>query len=192
MHCRTQRKPVRRLVAKKERVHLSRKKDWPASIVPFAYCAIKTKSRPVCAAARADLTGPSCARKIISWWHHPTRPKFRAAGRAAAAWVECLRVSCECSSMKTSCADLSRSWSRACKSAGGGHCRSHCGHCGPKLSLPHGVCGGRRTVLYGSAGIRHHEHAQAPIPALRTEKVRSVLRLETTTSLPELQTSRHA
>ena len=38
--------------------------------------------------------------------------------------------------MKTLCADLRRSWPRACTSAGGGHCRSHCRLCGAKLCFP--------------------------------------------------------
>ena len=80
--------------------------------------------------------GHSCMRKIISWWHHPARPQLRAAGRAAAAWIECLRMSLECASMKTSCSDLRRLWCRACLTAGDGCCRSHCRLCGKVLHSP--------------------------------------------------------
>ena len=93
--------------------------------MPHAHCTIKSKCHDQSALRRGRTCkkpGHSCMRKIISWWHHPARPKLRAAGRATAAWIECLRVSWECSSMKTQCADLRRSLSRACKSAGGRLC----------------------------------------------------------------------
>ena len=38
--------------------------------------------------------------------------------------------------MKTSCSDLRKSWLRACRMAGGGHCRSHCRLCGKELHSP--------------------------------------------------------
>ena len=112
---------LHRLVARKERVHLSRKKGWTGSIVPHAFYTIKSKCHDQSAMRRGrtcQKPGHSCKRKIISWWHHPARPKLRAAGRAAAARIECLRVSWECTSMKNSCSDLRRLWSRACLAAG--------------------------------------------------------------------------
>ena len=130
---------LHRLVARKERVHLSRKKGWTGSVVPYANCTNKSKCHDQSAMRRGrtcQKPGHSCMRKIISWWHHPARPKLRAAGRAAAAWIECLRVSWECTSMKTSCSDLRRSWSRACLAAGDGRCRSHCRLCKKVLHTP--------------------------------------------------------
>ena len=88
---------LHRLVARKERVHLSRKKDWPALIVPYTYCTIKSKCHDTC-----KKPSHSCKRKTISSWHHPSSPRLQGAGRLAAAWVECIRLSSECSSMKTS------------------------------------------------------------------------------------------
>ena len=105
-------------VGRKERVHLSRKKGWAGSIVPFTFCTIKSKCYDQSAMRRGrtcQKPGHSCMRKIISWWHHPARPQLRAAGRAAAVWIECLRMSWECANMKTSCSDLRRLWCRACR-----------------------------------------------------------------------------
>ena len=127
------------LVGRKERVHLSRKKGWTGSIVPYTYCTIKSKCHDQSAMRRGRTClkpGHSCMRKIISWWHHPARPQLRAAGRAAAAWIECLRMSWECVSMKNSCSDLRRLWCRACRMAGDGCCRSHCRLCGKVLHSP--------------------------------------------------------
>ena len=127
------------LVGRKERVHLSRKKGWTGSIVPYTYCTIKSKCHDQSVMRRGrtcEKPGHSCMRKIISWWHHPARPQLRAAGRAAAAWIECLHMSWECASMKTSCSDLRRLWLRACRMAGGGCCRSHCRLCGKVLHSP--------------------------------------------------------
>ena len=127
------------LVGRKERLYLSRKKKWTGSIVPYTYCTIKSKCHDQSAERRGrtcQKPGHSCMRKIISWWHHPARPQLRAAGRAAAAWIECLHMSWECASMKTSCSDLRKSWLRACRMAGGGHCRSHCRLCGKRLHSP--------------------------------------------------------
>ena len=127
------------LVGRKERVHLSRKKGWTGSIVPYTYCTIKSKCHDQSAMRRGrtcQKPGHSCMRKIISWWHHPARPQLRAAGRAAAAWIECLRMSWECASMKTSCSDLRRLWCRACRTAGDDCCRSHCRLCEKVLHSP--------------------------------------------------------
>ena len=57
---------LHRLVARKERVHLSRKKDWPASVVPYAYCTIKSKCHDQSAQNRGRTCkkpGHSCTRK---------------------------------------------------------------------------------------------------------------------------------
>ena len=113
----------------------ARQKGWPATVVPHTYCTIILKCHDQTAQKcrrTCKKPGHSCMRKIISL----ARPKLRAAGRAAAAWVECLRVPWECSSVKTSCADLRRSYSRACKTAGGDQSRLHCRLCGSTLSFP--------------------------------------------------------
>ena len=103
------------------------------------YCTIKSKCHDQSAERRGrtcQKLGHNCMRKIISWWYHPARPQLRAIGRAAAAWIGCLHMSWECANMKTSCLDLRKSWFRACRMAGGGHCRSHCRLCGKGLHSP--------------------------------------------------------
>ena len=106
--------------------------------MPYAQCTVESKCHDQSALRRGRTCkkpGHSCMRKIISWWHHPARPKLRAAGRATAAWMECLRVSWECSSMKTNL--------RTSVARGPVHAnlpvvvsRSNCRLCGAKLCFP--------------------------------------------------------